>query len=118
MPDRTQWFNDLSQAHWTIRTKSDAGEIYTDTLRPYSTNLVYSHSVTLPSSLAPQLFNKSTQPYCVSFVMPVSVCSFCSTTSILVDVMFYSIFPTLNYLHLVTFTINFNIIYASQTIKT
>jgi len=27
MPDRTQWFNDLAQAHWTIE-QSSAGEIY------------------------------------------------------------------------------------------
>ena len=27
MPDRTQWFNNLSQAHWTIE-QSRAGEIY------------------------------------------------------------------------------------------
>ena len=27
MPDRTQWFNDLAQAHWTIE-QSQAGDIY------------------------------------------------------------------------------------------
>ena len=27
MPDRTQWFNDLAQAHWTVE-QSQAGEIY------------------------------------------------------------------------------------------
>ena len=27
MPDRTQWFNDLAQAHWTI-DQSRRGDIY------------------------------------------------------------------------------------------
>ena len=69
MPDRTQWFNNLSQAHWTIDPKS---------CRVTSISIlksIYQPSIqsfrTLPSSLAPLTFQQ---------VYTTILCFFCNAS--------------------------------------